>query len=98
MDHSRLDPDNKIKSHWRHIRTRLYFTSASHMYTLLNVIKFGLKEPLNNNDKLYRSSEQKIDEILRLDFLSGIYFRVFENLISDENGVLNLPKNLRLLF
>lgn len=22
---------------------------------------------------------------MRLDFLSGIYFRVFENLISDEN-------------
>ena len=66
------------------------------MYTLLNVIKFGLKEPLNNNDKLYRSSEQKIDEILRLDFLSGIYFRVFENLISDENDPARFKLDIRV--
>jgi inositol-hexakisphosphate/diphosphoinositol-pentakisphosphate 1-kinase len=26
---------------WRHIRTRLYFTSASHMYSLLNILTRG---------------------------------------------------------
>ena len=34
--------ENMIKSHWRYVRTRLYFTSASHMYTLLNVVRYGL--------------------------------------------------------
>ncbi len=31
-----------VKSHWRHVRSHLYFTSASHMYTLLNTLKLGV--------------------------------------------------------
>lgn len=54
------------------------------MYTLLNVIKFGLKKALakENECKIY---DDKIDLITRMDFLSGIYFRVFENLYLEEN-------------
>ena len=87
LNYKSLDAQNTIKSHWRHIRTRLYFTSASHLYTLLNVIKYGLKH-VNPNQP---SAEEAINDIrlentLRLDFMSGIFFRVFENLtLADEN-------------
>lgn len=57
-----LDEDNEIKSHWRHVRSRFYFTSASHMYTLLNVLKFGMKQLEGGQVNL------NMDELHRLDF------------------------------
>ena len=88
LDFRNLEKHNRIKSHWRHVRSRFYFTSASHMYTLLNVIKFGLSHVPNSktisttNQKLAHS---KLEDAHRLDFISGIFFRVFENLVSEEN-------------
>jgi hypothetical protein len=57
------------------------------MYTLLNVLKFGLKTVKKSKEINFRNKEKdiKLDDTLRLDFMSGIFFRVFENLISDEN-------------
>jgi len=53
------------------------------MYTLLNMLKFGLSSL--DNSKKFVSSSPKLEDAHRLDFMSGIFFRVFENLISDEN-------------
>lgn len=41
-----------VKSFWRHIRTRLYFTSASHMYTLLHTLKLGVDSILIDGEDL----------------------------------------------
>ncbi len=30
-----------VVSNWRHVSSRYYFTSASHMFTLLNILKLG---------------------------------------------------------
>jgi len=55
------------------------------MYTFLNVIQFGLKNLPIKDDSHAKAIINKMDESLRLDFLSGIYFRVFENLVSQQN-------------
>ena len=80
-DKSGLDESairERVKSSWRHIRTRLYFTSASHMYTLLNTLKLGVGSILIDESDL--EIRKKLDAILRLDFMSGFVFRLFENL------------------
>ena len=80
LDQSRLE--GLVKSHWRHIRTRLYFTSASHMYTLLNTLKLGVNSFLI--DQQNREESEKLENITTLDYMSGIVFRLYENLGLDE--------------
>lgn len=71
-----------MKSHWRHVRSHFYFTSASHMYTLLNTLKLGVGSILiDEEDKRVKDS---LDDILRLDFMSHFVFRLFENLNVEE--------------
>jgi inositol hexakisphosphate/diphosphoinositol-pentakisphosphate kinase len=39
--HGGLNPnflEGQIKSAWRHVRTRLYFTSSAHIYSLFNLL------------------------------------------------------------
>lgn len=74
---------NLVKSYWRHVRTHLYFTSASHMYTLLNTLKLGVDSLLV--DESDKELKQALDSILRLDFMSHFVFRLFENLSVEED-------------
>eukprot|EP01017_Pseudomicrothorax_dubius_P043427 TRINITY_DN7230_c0_g1_i1.p1 TRINITY_DN7230_c0_g1~~TRINITY_DN7230_c0_g1_i1.p1 ORF type:complete len:242 (-),score=47.44 TRINITY_DN7230_c0_g1_i1:84-809(-) len=77
--HKGLDPskiDGEIKSAWRHVRTRLYFSSASHLTTLFNVLHLGLESTLVQNKEL----KDKLEKIGSLDYLSQIVIRLFENL------------------
>lgn len=74
--------DDRVRSSWRHIRTRLYFTSASHMYTLLHTLKHGVDSILIDGRDI--ETKKKLDNILRLDFMSGFVFRLFENLSVNE--------------
>ncbi|KAL7135752.1 hypothetical protein ABFS83_11G119400 [Erythranthe nasuta] len=91
----RLDPKYaNVKTPERHVRTRLYFTSESHIHSLMNVLRYcNLDESLqeepslvcdNALDRLYRTKE--------LDYMSYIVFRLFEN----TEVALEDPKRFRI--
>ena len=88
LNESMLD-SSEIKSTWRHVKTRFYFTCSSHMYSLLNLLIYGYNSfLLGNNNKVLK----ELRNIFDLDYCSHITFRLFENLNLDVNH----PKRFRL--
>jgi len=85
-----------VKSVGRRVRTRLYFTSESHLHTLLNVLKYGHLEfaghgsssDLSGSSGVRRGMGPVMDEagvnnmvgIRELCYLTHFVIRVFENL------------------
>ncbi|KAK2966944.1 hypothetical protein RJ640_002129 [Escallonia rubra] len=91
----RLDPKYaNVRTPDRHVRTRLYFTSESHIHSLMNVLRYcNLDESLlgeaslvcdNALERLYRTKE--------LDYMSYIVLRMFEN----TEVALEDPKRYRI--
>ena len=74
LDKNKLDK-GEIKSAWRHIKTRFYFTSQSHLYSLLNTLIYSMNSFLVDNGK----SINPIWSVFDLDYCSHIIFRLFEN-------------------
>ena len=81
--------ENEIKTPERHVKSRFYFTCASHMYTLLNIIGYGYNSSLTHNNK---KSFEDLKKIFDFDYCSHIIFRLFEDLNVD----LQNPKRFRL--
>ena len=74
LDQSRVDTSD-IKSTWRHVKTRFYFTCASHMYALINLLVYGYNSFLLGDKKtLY-----ELRNIFDLDYCSHVIFRLYEN-------------------
>jgi len=83
IDHSHAE-DLAINSLGRSVRTRLYFTSESHLHTLLNVFRYPAdgKSCCFSDDGL-----AKLNEIPELSYLTQVVIRLFED--SQE------PRNFR---
>ena len=81
--------DNEIKSLKRHVKSRFYFTCASHMYALLNIIGYEYDSYLTHHNK---KAFERLRRISDLDYCSHIIFRLFENLNVD----LDNPNRFRL--
>ena len=81
LDADKLDK-SEIKSVWRHIKTRFYFTSQSHLYSLLNTLIYSMNSFLVDNGK----SINPIWKVFDLDYCSHIVFRLFENFNVDKKS------------
>lgn len=75
LDHSHAE-DLAINSFTRFVRTRLYFTSESHLHTLLNVLRYPRDgQPCAFSAEGLRAIEQAEE----LGYLTQVVFRLFED-------------------
>ncbi|GMH30492.1 hypothetical protein Nepgr_032335 [Nepenthes gracilis] len=91
----RLDPKYaNVKSPERHVRTRLYFTSESHIHSLMNVLRYcNLDESLQGENSLVcHSALERLFKTKELDYMSYIVLRMFEN----TEVPLEDPKRFRI--
>jgi len=86
MDYS---ADLPINTMGRRIRTRLYFTSESHLHTLLNVMRFS---PSTEERLLSDKGADLIGAAPELCYLTQIIIRLFENTAKEAND----PKRFRI--
>jgi inositol hexakisphosphate/diphosphoinositol-pentakisphosphate kinase len=81
--------DLPINTMGRRIRTRLYFTSESHLHTLLNVLRFGGAE---GQRILSENGIRIINEAPELCYLTQVVIRLFE----DTRRSMSDPKRFRV--
>ncbi|TMW67341.1 hypothetical protein Poli38472_012457 [Pythium oligandrum] len=78
----RLNPSyaknkHEIKSTHRSVRTRLYFTSESHLHTLLNVLRYG-RDDCPVNAPVGEEAKKWVEEVPELCYMTHFVVRVFE--------------------
>lgn len=74
LDHTHAE-DLDINTPSRNVRTRLYFTSESHLHTLINVLRF----PADGVSPAISEEGSKIlESIPELSYLTHIIIRMFE--------------------
>ncbi|KAH1100142.1 hypothetical protein GLYMA_13G065500v4 [Glycine max] len=90
----RLDPKYaNVKTPERHVRTRLYFTSESHIHSLMNVLRYcNLEESLQEESLVCRNALERLCKTKELDYMSHIVLRMFEN----TEVALEDPKRYRI--
>ncbi|KAL2335562.1 hypothetical protein Fmac_016775 [Flemingia macrophylla] len=91
----RLDPKYaNVKTPERHVRTRLYFTSESHIHSLMNVLRYcNLDESLQGEESLVcHNALERLCKTKELDYMSHIVLRMFEN----TEVALEDPKRYRV--
>ncbi|CAF1645185.1 unnamed protein product, partial [Didymodactylos carnosus] len=62
----------------RHVRTRLYFTSESHVHALLTIIRYGGLID-SSTDEQWKRSMDYLDTVSELNYLTQIVIMLFED-------------------
>ncbi|CAM6083123.1 unnamed protein product [Calypogeia fissa] len=78
----RLDPKYaNVRTPERHVRTRLYFTSESHIHALINVLRYCyLDDALQGENSLVSCTAlHRLFETKELDYLTHVVIRMYEN-------------------
>ncbi|KAL8231547.1 hypothetical protein R6Q57_001325 [Mikania cordata] len=91
----RLDPKYaNVRTPERHVRTRLYFTSESHIHSLMNVLRYCNLDGslLGEASLICDSALECLLKTKELDYMSYIVLRMFEN--TEVN--LEDPKRYRI--
>jgi inositol hexakisphosphate/diphosphoinositol-pentakisphosphate kinase len=92
MDYS---ADLPINTMGRRIRTRLYFTSESHLHTMLNVLRFAAMDPTSpvcSSPILSPAGMQFLNDTKEVCYLTQIVIRLFE----DTSQALDNPRRFRV--
>ncbi|XP_076058442.1 inositol hexakisphosphate and diphosphoinositol-pentakisphosphate kinase 2-like isoform X3 [Oratosquilla oratoria] len=84
---NRLNPiySRGVSSPGRHVRTRLYFTSESHIHSLLTVLRFGglLDE---EKDEQWSRAMDYVGAVSELNYLSQIVIMLYEDPTKDPSS------------
>lgn len=75
LDQSHAE-DLRINSFTRCVRTRLYFTSESHLHTVLNILRYA---KTNSQHSLSKEALDTLEDITDVSYLSQIIIRLFQD-------------------
>lgn len=84
LDHSHSD-ELQIRTLHRRVRTRLYFTSESHLISLLNVLRTS--KLASGEDVINSEGQRIVGAEKEISYLSHIVIRLFDNI--SPKGVIN---------
>ncbi|XP_058810459.1 inositol hexakisphosphate and diphosphoinositol-pentakisphosphate kinase-like isoform X2 [Phymastichus coffea] len=84
---NRLNPrySHGVSSPGRHVRTRLYFTSESHVHSLLTVLRYGgLLDVIS--DEQWRRAMEYVSMVSELNYMSQIVVMLYEDPTKDPSS------------
>ncbi|ROT65289.1 inositol hexakisphosphate and diphosphoinositol-pentakisphosphate kinase-like [Penaeus vannamei] len=84
---NRLNPiySHGVSSPGRHVRTRLYFTSESHIHSLLTVLRFGGLIDTMKDEQWHRAMDY-VGAVSELNYLSQIVIMLYEDPTKDPTS------------
>lgn len=84
---NRLNPrySHGVSSPGRHVRTRLYFTSESHVHSLLTVLRHGGLADIMS-DEQWRRAMEYVSMVSELNYMSQIVIMLYEDPTKDPSS------------